>query len=83
MLEETIDEGLAYYRRLPLDGHRQAWDGCILLILTRLVQIRSESMFRRLANRLYPCFCDLVGLPNLAPEVSVLLRTLLMRARDS
>ncbi|VDM16431.1 unnamed protein product [Hydatigera taeniaeformis] len=79
MLEKTIEEAIVYYRGLPVDGHRQAWDSCLLLTLTRLVHLSPDSRFASIATHLYPTVCDLVGLPNLSPEVSVLLRAFLLR----
>ncbi|KAH9280655.1 Brefeldin A-inhibited guanine nucleotide-exchange protein 2 [Echinococcus granulosus] len=81
MLQKTIEEAIAYYRGLPVDGHRQAWDSCLLLTLTRLVHLSPDSRFASIATRLYPTVCDLVGLPNLSPEVSVLLRAFLLRKK--
>ncbi|VDD77898.1 unnamed protein product [Mesocestoides corti] len=83
VLENTIKEAIVYYRSLPVDGHRQAWDSCLLLMLTRLVNLTPSDRFTSLSTRLYSAVCDLVGLPNLSPEVSVLLRAFLLRTNAS
>lgn len=79
MLQDIISEAIDYYRSLPMDGHRQAWDSCLLLMLTRLVHLNPETRFRSIVTPLYLPICDLVGLPNLTPEVLVLLRAFLLR----
>ncbi|VDN96225.1 unnamed protein product [Rodentolepis nana] len=82
MLQTIIMEAIVYYRSLPVDGHRQAWDSCILLTLTRLVHLAPDTRFAAIATPLYTTVCDLVGLPNLSPEISVLLRAFLLRANS-
>ncbi|VDL61592.1 unnamed protein product [Hymenolepis diminuta] len=82
MLQDTIMEAIVYYRSLPVDGHRQAWDSCLLLTLTRLVHLTPDTRFAALATPLYTTVCDLVGLPNLSPEISVLLRAFLLRTNS-
>lgn len=80
LLEKTIAEAVTYYRGLIVDGHRQAWDSCMLLLLMRLVNMKSQDRFDRMRRHLYSHFCDLIALPNLSPEVSVMLRAFMLRA---
>ncbi|KAL7059279.1 hypothetical protein AAHC03_013401 [Spirometra sp. Aus1] len=80
LLEKTIAEAVTYYRGLIVDGHRQAWDSCMLLLLVRLVNMKSQDRFDRMRRHLYSHFCDLIALPNLSPEVSVMLRAFMLRA---
>ncbi|VDK80478.1 unnamed protein product [Dibothriocephalus latus] len=80
LLEKTIADAVTYYRGLITDGHRQAWDSCMLLLMVRLVNMKSQDRFDRMRRHLYTHFCDLIALPNLSPEVSVMLRAFMLRA---
>lgn len=80
LLDEVIVEALTYYHSLILDGHRQAWDPCLILIFTQLTRLRPSHRFRRHAVNLYGRVCDLVSMAGgVSPEVAALMRLFLLR----
>ncbi|KAF6769310.1 hypothetical protein AHF37_11540, partial [Paragonimus kellicotti] len=80
LLDRVILEALAYYHSLVNDGHRQAWDTCLILIITQLTRLSPATRFHRHATRLYAGICDLVPMAGgVSPEVAALVRLFLLR----
>ncbi|KAF7260159.1 hypothetical protein EG68_02413 [Paragonimus skrjabini miyazakii] len=80
LLDRVILEALAYYHSLVNDGHRQAWDTCLILIITQLTRLSPATRFHRHATRLYAGICDLVPMAGgVSPEVASLVRLFLLR----
>lgn len=79
LLRQVIQEALSYYHSLVIDGHRHAWDSCLILILTQLCRISSSERFYKHAIQLYPSFCDLVSMAGgISPQVAALIRLFLL-----
>ncbi|CAL8073044.1 unnamed protein product [Calicophoron daubneyi] len=80
LLDQVILDALAYYHDLLIDGHRQAWDTCLILIVTHLIRLAPDARFHRHAACLYPAVCDLVAMAGgVSPEVAALMRLFLLR----
>lgn len=80
LLDRVILDALSYYNGLLIDGHRQAWDPCLILIVTHLTRLSPATRFHRHAMRLYAGICDLVSMAGgVSPEVASLMRLFLLR----
>lgn len=63
-----------------IDGHRQAWDTCLILIITQLTRLSPATRFHRHAANLYGNVCDLVAMAGgVSPEVASLIRLFMLR----
>ncbi|KAH8867375.1 Brefeldin A-inhibited guanine nucleotide-exchange protein [Schistosoma japonicum] len=79
LLDHVILDAFHYYHGLIIDGHRHAWDPCLVLIITQLIQL-SPSRFHKHAACLYPGLCDLVAMAGgISPQVAALMRIFLLR----
>ncbi|CAH8676641.1 unnamed protein product [Schistosoma rodhaini] len=80
LLDHVILDAFHYYHGLIIDGHRHAWDPCLVLIITQLIQLSPSSRFHKHATCLYPGLCDLVAMAGgISPQVAALMRVFLLR----
>ncbi|CAH8564731.1 unnamed protein product [Schistosoma turkestanicum] len=80
LLDQVILDAFRYYHGLIIDGHRHAWDPCLILIITQLIQLSPSSRFHKHATCLYPGLCDLVAMAGgISPQVAALIRIFLLR----
>ncbi|CAH8627069.1 unnamed protein product [Heterobilharzia americana] len=80
LLDHVILDAFHYYHSLIIDGHRHAWDPCLVLIITQLIQLSPSSRFHKHAACLYPGLCDLVAMAGgVSPQVAALMRIFLLR----
>ncbi|THD26854.1 Brefeldin A-inhibited guanine nucleotide-exchange protein 1 [Fasciola hepatica] len=80
LLDRVILDALSYYHGLVIDGHRQAWDTCLILIITQLTRLSPATRFHRHAANLYGSVCDLVAMAGgVSPEVASLIRLFMLR----
>nr|CAH8875550.1 unnamed protein product [Trichobilharzia regenti] len=80
LLDQVILEAFHYYHGLIIDGHRHAWDPCLVLIITQLNKLSPSSRFHKHAACLYPGLCDLVAMAGgISPQVAALMRIFLLR----
>ncbi|TGZ75528.1 hypothetical protein CRM22_000299 [Opisthorchis felineus] len=80
LLDRVIMDALSYYHDLIVDGHRQAWDPCLILIITQLTRLTPATRFHRHATRVFTGVCDLVPMAGgVSPEVAALVRLFLLR----
>ncbi|VEL36696.1 unnamed protein product [Protopolystoma xenopodis] len=79
MLIILMRDALSYYSSLTADAQRQAWEPCLILLLSRLGQLDTGPLFQKYAGAVYASLCDMMAMTTLSAEAACLLRAFLLR----
>jgi brefeldin A-inhibited guanine nucleotide-exchange protein len=73
----VCEDALTYFASLQSDGHREAWNSLLLLLLTRCLRM-PEERFQAHIRAYYTLLCEIM-IHDLKPELRAVLKKVFVR----